>query len=135
MCMRLNPRGLTPSVKGMNDRCRDDKSQQRLHAHRFMTFFRRVVISTNFATDFESEITFPQYTHFLLDIIFFHPIIYVKYNCLINLMKLYHKVGIFISHKTECYPLFADNTFLCMRLNPMGLTPPMKGMDDRQRGR
>ncbi len=115
----------------LDDRSKDEKSQQLLHDHALMTFLFFVVISTNFATDFESEMTFPQCTHFLRDILVFHLVMQMKPNRVINSMKRYHLIVISRSHKTVYYSLFAGKTFLSMRLNPRGLTPPVTGMDDR----
>ena len=39
--------------------------------------------------------------------------------------------GKYTNYKTECSSHHAENTFLCMRLTPRGLTPSMKEMDDR----
>ncbi len=39
--------------------------------------------------------------------------------------------GKYTNYKTECSSQHAENTFLCMRLNPRGLTPSTTGMDDR----
>jgi hypothetical protein len=40
--------------------------------------------------------------------------------------------GKYTDYKTECSSYHAENTFLCMRLNPRGLTPSETGMNDRQ---
>ena len=40
-------------------------------------------------------------------------------------------VGKYSHYKAECSSHHAENTFLCMRLNPRGLTPSETGMDDR----
>ena len=34
-------------------------------------------------------------------------------------------------YKSECSSQYAENTFLCMRLHPRGLTPSETGMNDR----
>jgi mevalonate kinase len=39
--------------------------------------------------------------------------------------------GTYTDYKAECSSHYAENTFLCMRLTPRGLTPQMTGMDDR----
>ena len=41
--------------------------------------------------------------------------------------------GKYTNYKAECSSHHAENTFLCMRLNPRGLTPSKTGMDDKQR--
>ena len=40
--------------------------------------------------------------------------------------------GKYTNYKAECSSHHAENTFLCMRLNPRGLTPSETGMNDRQ---
>ena len=40
--------------------------------------------------------------------------------------------GKYTDYKAECSSYHAENTFLCMRLNPRGLTPSETGMNDRQ---
>jgi hypothetical protein len=39
--------------------------------------------------------------------------------------------GKYTDYKAECSSYHAENTFLCMRLHPRGLTPSTTGMDDR----
>ena len=39
--------------------------------------------------------------------------------------------GKYTDYKTECSSQHVENTFLCMRLHPRGLTPSETGMDDR----
>jgi hypothetical protein len=39
--------------------------------------------------------------------------------------------GKYTDYKAECSSHHAENTFLCMRLTPRGLTPSTTGMDDR----
>ena len=41
--------------------------------------------------------------------------------------------GKYSHYKAECSSYHAENTFLCMRQNPRGLTPSETGMDDRQK--
>ena len=47
------------------------------------------------------------------------------------MLLLFIVAGQYANYKTECSSHHAENTFLCMRLNPRGLTPSMKEMDDR----
>ena len=48
------------------------------------------------------------------------------------MLLLFLFAGKYTNFKAECSSHHAENTFLCMRLNPRGLTPSMTGMDDRQ---
>ena len=47
------------------------------------------------------------------------------------MLLLFIVAGQYANYKTECSSQHAENTFLCMRLHPRGLTPSTTGMDDR----
>jgi hypothetical protein len=47
------------------------------------------------------------------------------------MILLFIFVGKYSHYEAECSSHHAENTFLCMRLNPRGLTPSETGMDDR----
>jgi hypothetical protein len=49
------------------------------------------------------------------------------------MLMIFIMAGKLADYKAECSSHHAENTFLCMRLNPRGLTPSETGMDDRQR--
>jgi hypothetical protein len=47
------------------------------------------------------------------------------------MFMIFIAIGKYTDYKVECSSHHAENTFLCMRLNPRGLTPSETGMDDR----
>ena len=47
------------------------------------------------------------------------------------MVLLFIFAGKYTHYKAECSSHHAENTFLCMRLNPRGLTPQMTEMNDR----
>ena len=52
---------------------------------------------------------------------------------MLHIMRIIFVVaGKYTNYKAECSSHHAENTFLCMRLNPRGLTPSKTEMDDRQ---